>query len=68
MEIDSDAPEQPPAHRFFAAFRFGLALVRRVAFFFGVDFRFARSGSRRLPVSRFHSSKVSGEIFPSTSS
>jgi hypothetical protein len=40
-----------------------------VAFFFAAArFAAARSGSFLLPVSRFHSSKVSGEIFPSTSS
>jgi len=37
-------------------------------FLAALDLGFTRSGSFFLPVSRFHSSKVSGEIFPSTSS
>jgi hypothetical protein len=40
----------------------------RVADFLGELLRAARSGSVRLPVSRFHSSYVASEIFPSTRS
>src|SRR5688500_4800503 len=47
--------------RFLVAARFLPRFLAR--FFFG-----ARSGSFAAPVSRFHSSKVSGEILPFTSS
>jgi hypothetical protein len=51
--------------------RFDVARVFRAdeAFVFrpDEDFGAARSGSFRPPVSRFHSSNVSSEIFPSTS-
>jgi len=55
--VDLTRPQSPIGQRFFADFRF------RITVFF-----FARSGSRLPPVSRLHSSYVSGEIFPSTSS
>ena len=50
---------------FFVARRLPVFLVA-VALFF--DFDPTRSGSFLLPVSRFHSSNVSFEIFPSTRS
>jgi hypothetical protein len=64
-----------PLSVYFWAFRFdvraGFAFVVRVlavgVFFLAFFFFFTRSGSRWLPVSRFHSSKVSGEISPLTS-
>src|SRR5688500_14703217 len=48
----------------FRLVRFALAL----RFGFARAFGWTRSGSLAPPVSRFHSSKVSGEIFPLTSS
>ena len=54
------------AHRRFNAVTFGFARGR--LFFARVALRFTRSGSFCPPVSRFHSSYVSLEIFPSTSS
>jgi hypothetical protein len=45
--------------RYFTDFRFLAVLLA---------FRLTCSGNRLLPVSRFHSSNVSGEIFPSTRS
>jgi hypothetical protein len=61
--------------RFFVLLaRLGGALALSTPFLFAstrfrfVDWGVARSGNFRLPVSRFHSSKVSGEIFPSTRS
>jgi hypothetical protein len=41
---------------------------RPVLFLDRFEGRFTRSGSLALPVARFHSSKVSGEISPLTSS
>ena len=59
-------------HRFFVSLRFDAVRFRFVDVserFFVVDrFRVTRSGSRVAPVSRFHSSNVSFEILPSTSS
>jgi hypothetical protein len=55
----------PPAYLFLlvlAVFFFA------AAFFLGLALFFTCSGSSALPVSRFHSSNVSGEIFPLTSS
>ena len=51
-------------HRFFSA----LARRGRPTFLDALDFVRTRSGSFVPPVSRFHSSNVSFEIFPSTSS
>jgi hypothetical protein len=51
-----------------AVFRFGIVFRFAVVFRFRVGLRSTRSGSFERPVSRFHSSKVAGEIFPSTSS
>src|SRR6185295_6043759 len=61
-------------HRRALFFRARAALGFGARFFLIVRFRFApalrptRSGNAALPVSRFHSSKVSGEILPFTSS
>src|SRR5678815_3203937 len=55
----SERSQRSCAHRFFAATRLLVGDLRLV---------FACSGRRLLPVSRFHSSYVCGEIFPSTRS
>src|SRR4029078_8404065 len=51
----------------FALVRADVLRLLRVGFL-RVVVRFTRSGSLVRPVSRFHSSKVSGDIFPFTSS
>jgi hypothetical protein len=72
--LDGRVPPNQPRLRagrvpFFAraVLDFGARLDLTLRFDFTTTFGWRRSGSSALPAERFHSSKVSGEIFPSTS-